>query len=254
MSTDPEETKARLDKALAEMRLLQEKLRNLDPEQRERLAERLRDQGPQLRDLKARLEVAAGMFSNRKGSVADRLGEELASRSDMVSSLRRVRNKRDLVNDWGSGWLVPPMANGKRSALKQGRGVAKFWDDVLASSSHANTALDKLPSVIKNAPELAIPAIAAQMSVCIVDSLPNAPAGTTIPFDVSAGILKRMAIEIQILAGIDPAATDGLDSFLSEFGESLAEGGGSDHGEHLALQGLMALGWLLLALPSKIVP
>lgn len=254
MSSDPEETRARLNKALEDMRLLQEKLKNLAPDQRERLAERLREQGPQLRDLKGRLEAAAGMFTGRKGSIADRLGEQLAAKSAMVASLRRVRARRDLVNDWGSGWLIPPMANGRRSALKQGKGLAKFWTDVLASSTHANTALDKLPTVIKTAPELAIPAIAAQMSVCIVDSLPEAPPGTTIPFDVSAGILKRMSIEIPILAGIDPAPVEGLEEFLREFAESLAEGGGTEHGEHLALKGLMALGWLLLALPSKIVP
>lgn len=254
MSTDPEETKARLDKALAEMRLLQEKLKNLSPEQREKLAERLRDQGPQLRDLKARLEAAAGMFSNRKGSISDRIGEQLASNSGMIASLRGVRPKRELVKYWGHGWLIPPFASSKRAQLKQGKGLEKFWDEVLARSSHSSAALDKLPDVVEAAPELAIPAIAAQMSVCIVDCLPNAPSGTTIPFDISAGILKRMSLEIQILAGMDPASTDGLDAFLKEFGKSVAEGGGTEHGEHLALQGLMALGWLLIALPSKIVP
>ena len=251
MTPDPKDTKARLDKALAEIKLFQEKLKNLSPEQREMLREKVREQAPQLQELKARLEAASAMFADRKGALPDRIANKLAVESPYLDILRKAKSKKEFMDEWGEAWMIPPKYLGRRASLHAGKGIAKFWSETVSLLPEKREALEPMAAVWNTAPMLVLPAITTHLSSLIVESVSQAHGHSILPFDMTAKIIKRFVVEVQLQSGVDPAPTEKLDEVLNALAG--VAGGDSFDGDskELTLRAMFLYAWLAHGLPKN---
>lgn len=106
MSSNPEDIKRRLREILGASEQLQAKLKNLTPEQKQKLSEHLKGKAAELESVHERLETAGALFKPRrlpKPQPADIADSPVFKH---IRSLPYEQGER-LVKFWVCGWLFP---------------------------------------------------------------------------------------------------------------------------------------------------
>lgn len=212
MDSQRKYTREELEAKVAEMRELRQKLNTLSPEQRQRLADKIRGSVPELLLLKSRLESFQKNADGRDPVVVT-LADAVAG-SHMLQRLGEIDNKQELLDAWSDGWLVHPDDAGLLSEIRSGETLGRVWERVDALLPTRKPILAGIQELWDEKPIMAFTTMVSETLIIFGEKLAAEVVGTTNAQDALAFAVRGAVAELHKQSGSEQKSDEGLESFM----------------------------------------